>query len=74
MEQTILICDVCGRQKGETNHWALVVTSKTPSVLGIAFGRLQDENNLADPDELTIEHVCGRECATKRLAQFLGTL
>lgn len=75
MEQTILVCDVCGVQKGETNHWLLAVTRpptpEEPGEEGIAFGPL--DASLIDPPSLKLEHICGHACAIKRFSQWLET-
>ena len=69
MEQTILICDVCSRQKGENNHWLISVVE--PGEVGIAFGPIDSQ---VDNPNAKIEHICGDACALKRFSQFLGSL
>jgi hypothetical protein len=74
MEQVVLVCDVCGRQKGATNHWYVAVTDPAthdrPGSEGIAFGPIDAETFDRDTKR---EHICGQECLHKRLAQWLET-
>lgn len=71
----VLICDVCGRQKGSTNHWYVAITdpptAELPGSEGIAFGPIEAET--FDP-ALKREHICGQECLHKRLSQWLETV
>lgn len=67
---TTAVCDECGRQKGESNGW----------VVAEQFG---NKNTLNDPLGIVFwpwtkkvanggySHLCGMECAQKRLARFL---
>jgi len=70
-----IICDVCGRDKGETNHWIIAATipptPEAPGEIGIGFAPMGTPVN--DPDA-KIEHLCGQGCATKRFSQWLETL
>ncbi len=64
-------CDVCGKLKGETNHWLKVSPSVSRLDGGLMFSK--------DPDfqsgGLTqIEDICGQECAHKRLSAWLESL
>ena len=67
-------CDVCGRVKGETNHWLIAVTSRPEAEhsceRGVAFAALGAH---VDTD-FEQEHICGADCAHKKLSEFLETL
>lgn len=67
-ETTIITCDVCGKRKGETNHWITVAT--LPGIPGIGFGP-SDSEYAAD---IHVEHICGEACAHTRLSQFFTQL
>lgn len=73
------ICDYCGAQKAETNHWWLLIPP----------GRLIYSNDVWDGGiEFTtfsllvkwngyiaelngVEHICGQECASKALSKWM---
>jgi hypothetical protein len=65
-------CDVCGREKQETNHWFLCFTR--PGARGITFGRSDDRDLVPQKKSLITEDICGESCAHKRLSQFLSSL
>lgn len=75
MEVTNIVCDVCGRQKGSTNHWLVVVSDpRDPNARlydGLAFGTI--ESHVTDA-LFKVEHICGQACAHTRLSQWLETL
>lgn len=68
-------CEICGRLKGETNHWLLAVTaapdSGIPGKVGIAFGPF---DSAVDDPALKVGHLCSHACAAKYFSQWLGTL
>jgi hypothetical protein len=69
MESVQITCDVCGRAKGETNHWFKAVVDRTVEVpVGIAFGT--SEAN-AEGTGLVLEHICGEACLHKRLSRWI---
>jgi len=71
MDVNTVKCDVCGRQKQETNHWLVAVAM--PGIDGVMF--VQAENALTPREpSYKYEDICGQECAHKRLSQYLATL
>jgi hypothetical protein len=65
----VYTCDVCGVQRGETNHW-FVAQQHTK----LKFG---EWNAIHSPsefmrDQQTAIHLCGQQCATKYLEKFLS--
>ena len=68
-----IICDICGRPKGETNHWlaAITIPANDQDLRGIAFAPIDTPVN--DP-AIKKEHICGQACAHKRFSQWLETL
>lgn len=73
MEQITLRCDVCKLDSSLTSGWLIAITDPPtparPGSIGIAFGPIEAET--FDP-EMKREHVCGQECAHKRLSQWLA--
>jgi hypothetical protein len=71
MNVTTVACDVCGRQKQETNHWLLVISR--PDVEGLIF---QPAGTEEEPrrERTTYEDVCSDGCAQKRLQRYLDEL
>ena len=66
-------CDVCGKQKGETNNWFVgVLVSSTPSI----FSRivLAAFSNAAIGDDTEWTHLCGESCVHKFVSQNLASL
>lgn len=61
---TAAVCDICGRQKGEANHWA--VYSETALHGFVAFRAWDDES------AKVYGHLCSEECAHKLLARYLA--
>lgn len=72
MIDNVTRCDVCGVEKGETNHWLVAITY--PAWTGILFAPAEDALQPGDrPAESRYEDICGEACAHKRLSQFLST-
>ena len=63
---TPYICDYCGVQKRETNHWWLAAVSRGIFIL--------EPWDYADPDKPDVIHLCGAECAQKALAKHMETI
>jgi hypothetical protein len=59
IKQTIT-CDMCGREKGEVNHWYLMGSLTTFVVTAWA-------SNFEG-----YQHICGQECAHKALDKFFA--
>jgi hypothetical protein len=74
MEILQIACNVCGRTKGETNHWFIAIYDpRHPGARefdGIAFGSF--DAHVQNP-LLKTEHICGEACMHKRLSQWLET-
>lgn len=65
------VCNVCGRQKQETNHWLVAITR--PGMEGIMI--VPADSASGDLGEAyQREDLCGQACTTKRLSQWLETL
>lgn len=65
MRDSIYRCDECKAQKGEGNRWLLAVAHNTH---GLEF-RLWDDD-LAKEDN--VSHLCGEQCAQRRLNEFFA--
>jgi hypothetical protein len=56
-------CDVCGKQKGSTNRWWMIVS--------------RESLNLAPFDDLIAEedgvkHLCGESCVSKAVSSWMA--
>lgn len=63
--KTAIICDVCGREKKDVNHWFLVETSE---------GFHIDKAESIEREKLNLEitkDVCGQNCATKLFSEWM---
>lgn len=63
-------CDVCGRVKGEANHW-LIAFSGADKPAAVGFVSAADRQELDGLSDLVIEDLCGADCAHKRLQRTL---
>jgi hypothetical protein len=75
ISSTHITCDVCGRPKGDTNHWFKAISAldtSNPANIGIAFG--PSTASISDPEGLVIEDICGDACAHKRLSRWIASL
>jgi len=69
MEIRAYKCDVCSREKQQSNHWYIVR-------IGTAFHiyyweSWREGREGAGDDSIDIKHVCGQECLGKLLQLFL---
>ncbi len=71
MDIATVQCNVCGRQKQETNHWLVAIV--VPTFEGIVFEPAETFTSRQNP-ALQFEDICGHACAHKRLSQWLETL
>lgn len=67
MRNDQVICDVCGRVKGEGNGW-LIAISDPERPGAIAFGSAEMEP--AD-QAFVVQDICGENCAHVRLSRAL---
>jgi hypothetical protein len=68
-------CDVCGKQKGETNHWLLLLPPVDPGYdkhddAMTVFALVPWHDGLAQ--ELNVRHLCGAGCAAVALDRTLN--
>jgi hypothetical protein len=71
MEVNSVKCNVCGRQKQETNHWLVAITK--PGFEGILFLPAEAVETPRNPD-FTYEDLCGQACSLKRHSRWLDDL
>jgi hypothetical protein len=76
---TRTVCDVCGKEKGETNHWWRINSIAGSISLEPAessdkpvFGVLPA--NLPTVCEKRTLDLCGQSCVLKMVSEFMGTL
>ena len=70
MTKTVYICDGCGAEKGETNHWFAV--KLWPESVEQPAPRLEIRS--FDDAGLNPQHYCGQACLIKRVSGFIGSL
>ena len=70
MKEEIYTCDGCGKQKGETNHWYVLLRgTEFRQLLGIGpFDLVMKQAAL---DKESALHLCGEECLLKMVARNL---
>jgi hypothetical protein len=60
-------CDVCGKIKGETNHWLRVwVTGTVVAITGYETETCPLATDASQFD------VCGQDCAVRKASEFMG--
>ena|SRR5580698_1609091 len=68
-------CDICGKKKGEANHWWMVMLGETPHYEegqpGLRFILLPW--NAADSRNASMYHLCGQGCAMKAMERYMTT-
>lgn len=65
MIKTVVICDECGTEKQQTNHWFVIWTDPD----GFHSARFTPETR-SDP---TIKHVCGAQHGSKMFMRWMAT-
>ena len=74
---TNFTCDICGKQKGEVNHWLLFVENRAASatlsgqadLFGLKLIIFPWNSLLAIREE--VGHLCGAGCAAKKQQQWI---
>jgi hypothetical protein len=63
------ICDECGTQKKESNHWWLLIPDwgDRNSFVLMPWSSLY-------VDGLDVKHLCSESCATKQLSKWMQSL
>jgi hypothetical protein len=68
-------CDICGKKKGEANHWWMVLLGDVPCYdegqPGQRFTLLPW--NAAESRNPAMYHLCGQGCAMKAMERFMTT-
>jgi hypothetical protein len=68
-------CDICGKKKGEANHWWMVMLGDVPCYdegqPGQRFTLLPW--NAAECRNSEMYHLCGQGCAMKAMERFMTT-
>ena len=66
-------CDICGRKKGDANHWWMVVLGDVP-----CFEEGQSRQrftllpwNAAESRNAEFYHMCGQGCAMQAMERFI---
>jgi len=68
-------CDICGKKKGVTNHWWMVVLGDVPCFdegqPGQRFTLLPW--NASESRNPSMYHLCGQGCAMTAMERFMNT-
>lgn len=59
-----VVCDVCGVEKGSTNHWFQIDTNDN--------GKAMVEIYRADGHEVGEFDLCGETCVMKKVSELIG--
>jgi hypothetical protein len=59
-----IVCDGCGKVKGETNHWYMVSNIDDEFVLTRWIE--------ADQDSYSVSHLCGQACVISKLSEWMN--
>jgi hypothetical protein len=66
-------CDICGRKKGDSNHWWMLTLGTVP-----CFEEGQPNQrftlmpwNLSESQNAEFYHVCGQGCAMQAMERFM---
>jgi len=70
MIQEVIVCDRCGKQRNESNHW-FAVRCPTGRSYHLEIFLLQDAQDEADYRSLL--HLCGCECLMRCVSQWAAT-
>jgi predicted Fe-S protein YdhL (DUF1289 family) len=67
--KTVVVCDGCGREKGEANHWILFNIVEAAAVARSSYVAFHawDETSAR-----VLGHLCSEECAIKVLRRTLN--
>jgi hypothetical protein len=73
-------CDVCGKTKGDVNHWWIARSAKYG---GNSIFTMTDWNDKALRSEFDVQgrdvkekkefHLCGSECVIKKVNEFMSS-
>lgn len=71
--QQSITCDVCGKQKQQTNHWFIVwiypravSVEWSPDPISITGSPMEDTDAVDRLD------VCGESCVVKKVSELIG--
>lgn len=64
MRKQSVSCDVCGVEKGATNHWLAISTNDNGKALVEIYHA--DENQQGNFD------LCGEACVMKKVSELIG--
>ena len=65
-------CDVCGKRKGDANHWWMVMLGNVPGLDDGAKMRFTLMPwNPAEGQNPEIYHLCGQGCALQAMERFM---
>lgn len=66
-------CDVCGRQRGATNHWWIVFLERDAALAALVMMLVIRRWSAAAASDPQVKHACGRECTQKLVERWMET-
>ena len=68
-------CDICGKKKGDANHWWMVLLGDVPCYnVGQPGSRFTLTRwNAAESRNPDMYHLCGQGCAMKAMVRYMAT-
>lgn len=66
-----VICDECGRVKGEANHWHQIGVQKYAEGVWVELGVIGCHSD-TDAKAYEVHDLCGEQCLHKHIAKLLG--
>jgi hypothetical protein len=68
-------CDVCGKQKGESNHWWLRQRNLADLHVFVLLPWDAAAPDIVDVAGVAVyEHICSESCAIKSLSQYMARM
>lgn len=71
-------CDICGKSKGEANHWWMASVGSVPCIEPEIQDALKDQRftlmrwSRSDSQNPDMYHLCGQGCAMQAMERFMN--
>ena len=65
-------CDICGKSKGEANHWWMARMTETPDAISSAATSVTlMRGTSGKSQDADVFHLCGQHCALQAMERFM---
>lgn len=73
MRKEVFLCDTCGEERKEANHWWLVISDRGSGLSsGDGMFRVEKWNHFAIANAgVKYKHYCGRNCVIKAMSKWM---